>query len=321
MGIYWFHRVRSALLLIVLVSFFSFLVLMMLPGDPVQLMLGMEAPPEVAEELRAQLGFDKPWYVQYGEWIWNLIHGDLGVSILYGQPVSALILERIPLTLSITLLSLALSLLLALPLGIISAVKKGSWADKMIQWLVQIGLAVPNFWVGILFILFFAVHLKILPPSGYTPITEGLIPHLTSILLPCSSLALAEAAVLIRMIRASLLEVLDRDYMTFARTKGLSRFRRYTHYALRNSLIGPITLLGFQVMNLLGGVIVIENIFALPGLGRLLLIAVRQRDLILVQGLVIVLTFTVILINLLLDLLYTLIDPRIKLQAERNGSR
>ncbi|PLR75757.1 hypothetical protein CU633_19355 [Bacillus sp. V3-13] len=314
MGAYYLNRIASSLLLILFISFFSFLVLMMLPGDPVQLMLGMEAPQEVAEELRAQLGLDKPWYVQYGDWIINSLQGDLGLSFLYGEPVAALIIERIPLTLSITFFSLVLSLLFAIPLGVLAAVRKGAVFDKVIQLYIQAGLAVPSFWIAILLILFVSIKLQLLPPSGYVPISEGLFVHLKSILLPSISLAIVESATMTRLIRTSLLDVLEKDFITFAKAKGLSSFRRNIAYGLRNSLIGPVTLLGLQVIGLIGGVIVIENIFALPGLGRLLLIAVQQRDLILVQGLVIFLTTTVIFINLCIDILYTKLDPRIKLE-------
>lgn len=311
------NRLVSALVLMLFVSFLSFVVLMMLPGDPVELMLGMEAPPDVAAELRHQLGLDLPWYVQYGNWLFNLLRGDMGESLTQNGPVWQLIIDRLPLTLSVAFFSIMITLALAIPLGLLAGIKKGSWIDGVIQAFVQLGLAVPSFWIAILFILVFAVMIPIFPPSGYVPLSDGFWPHMKSLLLPSLSMAIVEAAVLIRMIRASLLDVLNQDYMTFAKTKGLSAFHRYIHYALRNSLIGPITLLGLQVMNLISGVIIIENIFALPGLGRLLFVAVGQRDLILVQGLVIFFVFTVIVINLFIDGLYAKLDPRIKLDGGR----
>ncbi|MFA9560312.1 ABC transporter permease [Evansella sp. AB-rgal1] len=216
-------RLVSAVFLILIVSFLSFVVLIFLPGDPVKLMLGTEAPPHVAEELSRQYGFDRPWYEQYGDWFFSFIQGDLGESFLYKQPVSEIIAKRLPMTLSLTLLSIIMAVIIAVPVGVFAAAKKGSLWDSLIQAFVQIGIAVPNFWVGIMFILLFAVMFPLFPPGGYVPLSEGLFAHLKTLFLPALTLALAEAVVLIRMIRASLLEVLEKDYMTFSLTKRIIR--------------------------------------------------------------------------------------------------
>ena len=311
---YFIKRMGSSVFLMFIVSFVSFSVLMILPGDPVQLMLGMDAPPKAAAVLRAQLGLDKPWYIQYTHWLIGLLQGDLGQSFIYQQSVQSLIVQRLPLTISITLFSLMISLAISLPLGIVSAIKRGKWIDRIIQVFVQIGLAIPNFWIAILLILLFSVYLSLFAPSGYVPLSKGILPHLKSILMPSLSLAFVEAAAMIRMLRASLIDVIDEDYMIFAQTSGVASMPTHIYYAMRNSLVGPLTLLGFQVMGLLSGVVIIENIFALPGIGRLLLIAVEKRDLILVQGLIIFITFSVIMINLIIDILYRVIDPRVQLE-------
>lgn len=317
---YLAQRLLIAILLIFLVSFASFAVLMFLPGDPVRLMLGTEAPPDLAQALRTQYGLDRPWLVQYLDWLGGMVRGDLGESFIYKQPVTQIIIDRLPMSLSLTIFASMMGLLIALPLGIWAAVKRGSWIDGFIQALVQVWVAVPNFWLGILLLLGFAVMLPLFPPGNSVPISQGLGAHLHSLFLPALTLAIPEAAVLIRMFRASLVEVLNKDFMTFAHTKGLPNRTKYIRYALRNSLIGPVTVIGLQVMNLISGVIIIEQIFNLPGLGRLLLVAVQQRDLFLLQGLVIFITVTVILVNLCVDLLYTRIDPRIKLHATKRGT-
>ncbi|MDE5416271.1 ABC transporter permease [Alkalihalobacterium chitinilyticum] len=319
MVFYILRRLSSSFILIFIVSLITFMVLMWLPGDAVHVMLGTEASHDTAEKLRAHLGLDRPWYLQYGEWLINMFQGDFGNSMLYGQPVQELILERLWISLSLAFYAFILTLIFAFPLGVLAAVKKNSIVDRLIQGSVQVGLAVPAFWFAILLVLVFAVYFPIFPPSGYVPISEGIGPHLKSVLLPSISLAIVEAAVLIRMIRGSLLSVLKEDYITFARTKGLSPFQIYFKYALKKGMIGPLTLMGMQVMSLVSGVIIIENIFAIPGLGRLLLIAVQQRDLMLIQGLVVVMSMIVIIVNLVVDLLYSYMDPRIKLHAVKEG--
>jgi peptide/nickel transport system permease protein len=317
---YIVQRLLSALLLLFVVSFATFGVLMLIPGDPVRLMLGTEASPDLVEKLRQQYGFDRSWYEQYGDWLSSMLRGDMGQSFLYKQSVGQLIWDRIPVTASLTVFAIVISLLIALPLGIGAAIRKGSWLDGLIQALVQLGIAIPNFWIGILLLLSFSVVMPWFPPGSYTPLAEGFFPHVKSLFLPALSLAITEAAVLIRMIRASLIEVLGKDYMTFAHTKGLPNRRKYLSYALRNSLIGPITVLGLQVMSLISGVIIIEQLFTLPGIGRLLLVAVQQRDLMLLQGLVMFITATVIVINFCVDMLYTRIDPRISFERGKKVS-
>jgi len=314
------QRIISAIVLLFVVSFASFGVLMIIPGDPVRLMLGTEASPDIAEKLLQLYGFDRPWYEQYWEWLTNALQGNLGQSFLYNQPVTQLIVDRIPVSASLTILALLISLVIAFPLGIVSAIRKNSFVDTSIQAAVQLAIAVPNFWIGILLLIGFTVLLPWFPPGSFTSLSEGLVPHLRSLFLPALTLAIGESAILIRMIRASYIEVLNKDYMVFAKTKGLSKRKTYLSYGLRNSLIGPITLLGLQVMSLISGVIIIEQLFTLPGVGRLLLVAVQKRDLILLQGIVLFITATVIIINLIVDFLYAKIDPRISVQAGKKVS-
>ncbi|MEF2246872.1 ABC transporter permease [Paenibacillus sp. IITD108] len=314
---FFIQRLLSAALLLFIVSFASFGVLMIIPGDPIRLMLGTEASPDLVEELGRQYGFHLPWYERYWNWLIHALQGDLGQSFLYKLPVTALIIDRIPVSASLTALSMLITLIVALPLGIIAAIRKGSLLDKIIQALVQFAIAIPNFWIGILLLIAFSVLLPWFPPGSYKPLSEGLLPHMQSLFLPAVTLAIGEAAVLIRMIRASYIEVLNKDFMVFAHTNGLPKRKTYLQYGLRNSLIGPITMLGLQTMSLISGVIIIEQLFTLPGIGRLLLVAVQQRDLILMQGLVLFITFTVIIINLLVDLLYSIVDPRISFQQRK----
>ncbi|MHB1653326.1 MAG: ABC transporter permease [Desulfitobacteriaceae bacterium] len=313
---YVLKRVLGSISLLFIVSFFTFLVLHLLPGDAAQIKLGLVGSQESLVALRKAMGLDIPWYLQYFHWLRHALQGDLGQSAIYGIPVSELIAQRLPVTLSLMVLTMAMSVTLAFALGTLAAVRENSWIDRISRTVMQLGLAVPPFWVGIVLILLFSLLLPVFPPGGYSPMDAGFFPYLKSLVLPAVSLAFVEVGILLRMVRTSMLQVLRQDYIRFARSKGISPIRLYIKYGLKNAIIAPLTLIGLQLSSLLGGTVVIEEVFALPGLGRLLFTAVQQRDLALLQGATLFVTCSVILVNFLIDLIYAKIDPRIDLSGQ-----
>ena len=314
---YLLRRLPSLLLTLFLISLVTFVVVQVVPGDPAQLILGTEAPLEALANLRAQLGLDRPLPLQYLSWLSGVLRGDLGVSLRHGRPVAALIAERLPVTLSLATLSLALAVLLAVPLGVLAAIRQHSALDYGVLVFAQAGLALPSFWIGILLILLFALSWRWLPSGGYVPWGESPLEALRTLAMPVLALGLPVAGVLARLVRASMLEELARDHIRTARAKGLSEAQVIVRHVLRNALIPTVTLLGLQLGFLLGGSIVIEQVFALPGLGRLVLFAVVNRDLPLIQGLVLFIATLVVVINFLVDMAYTWLDPRISLENNR----
>ncbi len=316
---YLWRRFPSLLLTLFLISLVTFVVVQVVPGDPAQIILGTEAPPEALADLRAQLGLDRPLPLQYLSWLTGVLRGDLGVSLRHGRPVATLIAERLPVTLSLAILSLAPAVLLAVPLGILAATHQHSALDYGVLLLAQAGLALPSFWIGILLILLFALSWRWLPSGGYVPWGESPLEALRSLAMPILALGLPVAGVLARLVRASMLEELSRDHIRTARAKGLSETQIIVRHVLRNALIPTVTLLGLQLGFLLGGSIVIEQVFALPGVGRLVLFAINNRDLPLIQGLVLFIAALVVTINFLVDMAYTWLDPRISLE-NKHGS-
>ena len=308
------RRLPSLLLTLLLISLATFVVVQVMPGDPAQLILGTEAPPEALADLRAQLGLDRPLPLQYLSWLSGVLRGNLGVSLRHGRPVATLIAERLPVTLSLAILSLALAVILAVPLGVLAAIRQHSALDYGVLVFAQAGLALPSFWIGILLILLFALSLRWLPSSGYVPWAENPLAALRSLTMPVLALGLPVAGVLARLVRASVLEELARDHIRTARAKGLSETQVIVRHVLRNALIPTVTLLGLQLGFLLGGSIVVEQVFALPGLGRLVLFAINNRDLPLIQALVLFIAVLVVGINFLVDMAYTWLDPRISLE-------
>ncbi|MDH7486693.1 MAG: ABC transporter permease [Anaerolineae bacterium] len=314
MRTYLLRRFPSFLLTLFLISLVTFVVVQVVPGDPAQLILGTEAPPEALAELRAQLGLDRPLPLQYLSWLSGVLRGNLGVSLRHGRPVAALIAGRLPVTLSLAFLSLILAVFLALPLGILAAVRQRSALDYGVLVFAQAGLALPSFWIGILLILLFALSWRWLPSGGYVPWGQSLLGALRTLAMPVLALGLPMAGVLARLVRASMLEELTRDHIRTARAKGLSEAQVILRHALKNALIPTVTVLGLQLGFLLGGSIVVEQVFALPGLGRLVLFAINNRDLPLIQGLVLFIAALVVVINFLVDLAYAWLDPRISLE-------
>lgn len=311
---YIIRRLIYAVVVIVGVATISFALLQMIPGSPVDAMLGTESTPQAREALERELGLDKSIPVQYVTWWSDLLRGDLGKSAMTSQPVGQLILERLPVTIPLALLSMALALAIAVPAGILSAIRRNTWIDGVVSVIAFAGLSIPGFWLGTLLILGFSVHWQIFPPGGYVSVMDDPVAGLRHLILPAIALGSTFAAVLTRMIRSSLLEVLGADYIRTARAKGQTEQRVLVGHALRNALIPAVTIVGVQVGFLLSGALVIEQIFSLPGIGRLTVQAVLDRDIPLLQGCIITIAFIFVAVNLLTDLIYVWLDPRISYQ-------
>ncbi len=295
-----------------LASLVVFVVLEVLPGDPALLMLGVDARPDTLAALRAQMGLDQPAPVRYLAWTGGLLTGDLGTSHTYGVPVAELIRDRLVVTAPLAGLAMLVSTAAALPLGLLAASQRGRPADYGVMAFSQLGVAVPNFWFGILLVLWFSIGLGWFEAGGFPGWSAGIGPALKSLTLPALTLGLTEAAILARVTRSAVLDTLGEDYVRTARAKGLSRGAVMRRHVLRNALIPITTIVGLQFAFLLGGAIVVENVFFLPGLGRLLFQAISQRDLIVVKDAVMVLAAMVVAVNLIVDILYAVIDPRPK---------
>jgi peptide/nickel transport system permease protein len=306
-------RVATLLVTTLAASVLVFFVLEILPGDPAQLILGVNAREDTLAALRAQLGLDRPMLIRYVSWIGRFLTGDFGVSYTYSVPVRELIAERLTVSLPLALMAIGLSTAIAIPVGVFSASRRGRFADVATMGVAQVGVSIPNFWLGLLFILVFAVGLGWFPASGFAGWGGGLWAGLRSLILPALALALPQAAILARVTRSSVLETLGEDYVRTARAKGLTRRAALWRHAVPNALIPVVTIIGLQFSFLLAGTIIIENVFTLPGLGRLIFQAIAQRDLIVVESLVTLLAFAVILVNFIVDLVYAAIDPRLRI--------
>ncbi|MGB4438003.1 MAG: ABC transporter permease [Sedimentibacter sp.] len=309
---YVINRVKSSIVVLLVVSIITFSVLMIIPGDPAQLILGTEATPEMVEDLHTAMGLDKPLYEQYISWLLDLLKFDMGTSYVYGESVTTLIISSLPVTLSISVFAMPIAVVTAFAFGMLSAIKKDSFIDYFSRSIMQLGTAIPSFWIGMVFIVFFGLKLKIFPVSGYVPYSPNFAGFIKSITLPSVVLAIGEIGILLRIVRSSMLDSLKQDYMDMAKVKGLNSGKIYIKYALRGALIAPLTIIGMQFAKLAGGTVVVETIFALPGIGRLVLTAVEHRDIVLLQGLVMFITTLVIFITLIVDVLIMFINPRIK---------
>jgi len=309
---YVLDRLKSSIVVLFVVSIITFFVLMIIPGNPAQLILGADATPEAIQELHVAMGLDKPLYQQYFSWLLDLLKLNMGKSYVYGESVTVLIAKSIPVTFSLSVFAMIMAAFIALLFGMISAIKKDSIADYFSRSIMQLGAAIPSFWIGMVFIVYFGVKLKIFPVSGFVPFEVNFFRFIKSITLPSLVLAIGEIGTLLRIIRSSMLDSLKQDYMDMARVKGLSSFKIYIKYALRGALTAPLTIIGMQFAKLAGGTVVVETIFALPGLGRLVLTAVEHRDIVLLQGLVMFVTSTVIIITLIVDISVMFFNPRVK---------
>ena len=294
------------------VSGLVFVVVRVLPGDPALLIIGPEGSPEAAARLREALRLSRPIPLQYVEWLTNALHGDLGVSLQYDVPVGRLIASRLPVTLPLTLMAALFMAATALPVGLYAARRHRRAGDYLAMAVSQIGVAVPGFWAGLLLILLFSVHLGWVQSGGFAGWSTGLWPGVRSLLLPAVALGLFQAAVLVRATRSSVLDVLREDYVRTARAKGVSELSVIGKHTLRNALIPIVTVAGVQLGQLMAGAIILESVFALPGLGRLALGAITARDLPVVQGVTLFVASSIVLINFAVDLLYVVLDPRIR---------
>ena len=294
------------------VTILIYVLLWFAPGDPALSSLGIYATPEQLETLRRQLDLDKPIYVLYVRWLGQIVRGDFGVSMITKEYVGTLIGHSLSITAQLTAVSMIMVLLIAFPTGIISAIKRNSISDMLSRVFSLLGISMPNFWLALLFITFIAVGLGWFPPGGYVSPDKGIGPWLQSLFLPSLSIAAAPASALSRMVRASMLDVLSKDYIRTARAKGQRERWVVLRHALRNSLMAPMTIIGMQVGYLMGGAIIVEVIFFFPGMGRLLLEAGIDQDYSVVQGVAVVSAVAFILVNVVIDFIYTLIDPRIR---------
>lgn len=297
------------------VALFVFSLVRMIPGDPAQVMLGEAADPAAVAALRAEMGLDGSLWSQFVGWIGQVLAGDLGVSIITGEPVGPLVLERFGVTASIVVTAIALATLLAVGLGLLAAAVRGRPLDRAIVGFATVTMAIPSFWLGLMLILVFGVELQWLPVVGYVPLGDGLAEGLPYLILPVATLATVECGVLIRMVRASAIDVLGLDYVTHARAKGLSERRVLLRHVLPNAFAPTMTLVGLTLGHLLGGAAVVETVFTLPGLGRLVVDAVLSRDYPVVQGALLFTALVYVLVNLATDLLYPVFDPRVTLEA------
>ena len=312
MGPYILRRLFGMIPVLFLVSLIVFSIIHLTPGDPALLMLGEEVTPEKLSALRHQLGLDQPIPVQYGFWLSQVLRGDLGRSVRTQQPVAEAIFQRLPPTIELTLFAVVISLCIAIPSGTLSAVRRNSASDLISTTLALLGISMPSFLLAILLIFVFALKLRWLPPIGYTPINQDVIANIKGMILPGLTLGAATAALVSRQTRSSLLEVLHKDYIRTARAKGLAERMVVLGHGLKNAMIPIATVIGLQVGALLGGAIITETIFVLPGVGRLVVDSIFSRDFPLVQGTVLFLALIYLFANLAVDVLYVFLDPRIR---------
>ena len=312
MGLFLLKRFTTLVATLLGASVIVFLVLEILPGDAALILMGPDAAPEAVRALAVQLGLDRPPLERYLGWIKGMVTGDLGISYTYSSPVAELIVERLALTVPLALIAMLLTTVLALTAGIYAATHHNKAGDVGLMGLTQVGIAIPNFWFAILLILLFSVHLQWFSAGGFPGWSDGAWDALKSLLLPALSLAVVQAAILARITRSAVLEVMREDFVRTARAKGLSRRTTVWGHVLRNAMIPVITVMGLQFAELLAGTIVVENVFYLPGLGRLIFQSISNRDLIVVRNCVMLLATMVVVVNFIVDVLYAVIDPRVK---------
>ena len=309
---YVIRRVLAAIPVMLIVSAAVFTLLYLTPGDPAYVILGPDARPDQIEELRERLGLNEPWYVQLGKWYGRLARGDLGTSLFLNQPVLTAIVERAEPTMLLTLFALLIAVSIGLPAGVFSALRRGRMVDALLMLIAILGVSMPSFWLGLNLIYLFGVQAKVLPVAGYQPLSAGLGENLRYLVLPAITLGLAQGALLARMTRSMMLDTLNEDYVRTARAKGLAQTAVVMRHALRNALIPLVTVIGLSFAVLIGGAIITEQVFNIPGVGRLLIQAISRRDYPVVQGVTLVVAGLYVLINLLVDILYGILDPRIR---------
>jgi peptide/nickel transport system permease protein len=309
----WFivRRVLLTIPILFAMSVFVFLLIRLVPGDPVTTMLGFRATPENVATIRAALGLDQPLLQQYLNWISGIFRGDFGTDYVSGASLTELLAQRLPVTLELTILAMVFAVLVGVPLGVLAAIRPGKWRRATGAFVIG-AVSIPDFWLGIMLVLVFAGALRLLPPSGYVPFAEDPVGNIRYMILPVLTLGIAEAAYILRTTRGSMEETLSAPFITFHRAKGVPQRTIVFRHALRNASLPIVTVVGIQFGVLLGGAIVVETLFALPGVGRLIVTAVNQRNYLIVQGGVLVIATLFILVNLLTDILYTWLNPRLE---------
>jgi peptide/nickel transport system permease protein len=309
---YVVRRVIATIPVMAIVALFVFSLLYIAPGDPAAVIAGDQATPQDVERIRQSLGLDRPFLVRFGEWVWNILNGDLGVSIFTNLPVTTMIQQRIEPTLSLMVLTLVLAITIAVPMGVVAAWKQGTWIDRAVMGFAVLGFSVPVFVVGYVLAYIFALELEWFPVQGYTPFNRGFFPWIENLILPAVALGGVYIALIARITRATMLEVLQQDYIRTARAKGAGQTNILFLHALKNAAVPIVTVIGIGVALLIGGAVVTESVFAIPGLGRLTVDAILRRDYPVIQGVILLFSFVYVLVNLVIDLLYTLFDPRIR---------
>jgi peptide/nickel transport system permease protein len=309
---YALRRVLSTIPVMLIVALFVFSLLYIAPGDPAAIIAGDQATPADVERIRESLGLDRPFVVRFWDWLWHILHGDLGTSIFTNLPVTHMIAQRIEPTVSLMILTLILSLAFAIPMGVLAAWKHGTWIDRAVMMTAVVGFSTPVFVVGYVLAYVFALWLDWLPVQGFVSIDQGLWPCLRNLILPSVALGLIYMALIARITRATMLDVLSQDYVRTAKAKGVGQMGMLFRHALKNAAVPIITIIGIGFASLIGGAVVTESVFAIPGLGRLTVDAILRRDYPVIQGVVLLFSFLYVLVNLGVDLLYTVFDPRIR---------
>jgi peptide/nickel transport system permease protein len=309
---YLLRRILATIPVMVVVTLFVFALLRLSPGDPAAVIAGDYASPAAIERIRDRLGLNNPLHVQLGMWVWNVMRGDLGTSIFSGLPVTKLIGQRLEPTLALSATTMVIAVLLAVPMGVIAAWTAGTWVDRLVMLFAVLGFSLPVFWLGFLLIYGFSIQLELLPVQGYVSFKQGFVPFLRHLILPSLTLGMVYMALIARMTRTSMLEVLREDYIRTAHAKGLKPHVVLLWHALKNASLPIVTIIGVGVALLIGGVVVTESVFAIPGLGRLTVDAILHRDYPVIQGIILVFSGVYVLINLLVDMTYTFLDPRIR---------
>ena len=309
---YVVRRILATIPVMAVVAFFVFSLLYLAPGDPAAVIAGDQATPDDVERIRASLGLDRPYHERFGSWVWDIMRGNLGVSIFTNLPVSLMIQQRIEPTLSLMVVTLILAVSIAVPMGVVAAWKQGTLIDRAVMGFAVLGFSVPVFVVGYVLAYIFALELDWFPVQGYTPFSQGFWPWIENLVLPSIALGGVYIALIARITRATMLEVLSQDYIRTARAKGAGQRSILFVHALKNAAVPIVTVIGIGIALLIGGAVVTESVFAIPGLGRLTVDAILRRDYPVIQGVVLLFSFTYVLVNLLIDLLYTLFDPRIR---------
>lgn len=312
MGRFIVRRILTAIPVLFLVSLMTFGLIRLVPGDPAVVIAGQDSTAAELARVREMLRLDAPWYAQLLSWYGRLLHGDLGQSFTLGRSVGEAILERAPVTLSLAIFALIITLVVGLIAGIVAALRQNTWIDGALMGFALVGMSLPNFWLGIMAIFVFAVELNWLPSGGYVAPAESVLGWLRSLVLPAFSLALLQMGLLARMTRASMIEVLRQDYVRTARAKGLTAWKVVGKHALRNVLVPVVTVVGIIFSLLLAGAVIIETVYSLPGIGRLVVSGIARRDYPVIQGSLLVIATTCVLINILVDILYAYIDPRVR---------